>query len=94
MTTTAFSNPPAMGPALYGFNFGAPPSSSSVGVTNVPVSPTPATAPQWSPDNPMFWFAALLVVAAGCILYSGKVKVGFRTDAHAGDVHADVDADS
>jgi hypothetical protein len=34
------------------------------------------TAPLWSPDNPLFWFAVLLVAAGGFFHLSTRVKAG------------------
>lgn len=33
-------------------------------------------APVYSPDNPLFWFGALLLAAAGLIAVSASVKAG------------------
>lgn len=33
-------------------------------------------APLWSPDNPMFWFAALLLVTFGAAAVNANVRIG------------------
>jgi len=33
-------------------------------------------APLWSPDNPLFWFGAILAVVAGAITLSSTVDFG------------------
>lgn len=65
--------------AMTGFG-GVAPDQGSGGVTSsldAAVStrggPTP---PLWSPDNPLFWFAALLLGVGGFIGVSGWVDVG------------------
>lgn len=34
------------------------------------------TAPLWSPDNPLFWFAAIALAAVGAITVSTSVNLG------------------
>lgn len=37
---------------------------------------TSSMAPLWSPDNPLFWAAVVLVIATGGIYLSSHLKVG------------------
>jgi len=42
--------------------------------------------PPWHPDNPLFWFGAVLAVTFGLIAVSTSVKVGpFKAAVSAGD---------
>ncbi len=70
----------SIGPStITGFN-GSGPDSGSGGVRSG-MSGTVTTAggaypPLYSPDNPLFWFAALLLAGAGLLTISMHVKGG------------------
>lgn len=64
------------------FGFPASPTGTGSALENAPTSPRPPlAAPVWSPDNPMFWFGALLAGAAALVLFSGRVHVSARATA-------------
>jgi len=46
------------------------------GVESSVVTRSAGHAPLYSPDNPLFWFAALLLVTVGLVQVSTKVKAG------------------
>lgn len=57
----------------------APPLSSSAGPAQT------ETAPPWHPDNPLFWFAGLLLVTLGLAAGSSSVRLGpLRASVGAG----------
>ena len=78
----------SISPAMFGFNVtGGGSGGLPSGLETSQVSQSaPLAAPAYSPDNPMFWFALLLVGGAALIVYSGRVRLG--VSAHAGAVHA------
>ena len=45
------------------------------GVTSAVVAKQGA-APLYSPDNPLFWFGAILLVAVGAVTFSTSVDIG------------------
>ena len=67
-----------IGPALFGFNSASTGGGSGglpSGLESAAVSPMAGlAAPAYSPDNPLFWFAVLLVGGAALALFSGHVK--------------------
>ena len=40
------------------------------------VNASTGAAPLWSPDNPLFWFGAILLAAVGAITISTSVDLG------------------
>ena len=46
------------------------------GVQSAVVTAAGVNAPRYSPDNPLFWFGALLLAAGGFIFVSTHVKAG------------------
>jgi hypothetical protein len=80
----------SIGPASYGLNpASAGPNSATSTAPSLAQIAGPigtAAAPLWSPDNPLFWFGAILAVAVGLIGVSTHVRVGpFSAGAAAGD---------
>lgn len=61
------------------WRYGATPIEQAGGRASIPhVNGSSAgdTAPPWSPDNPLFWFAALLVLTGtGLFAISGNVRI-------------------
>ncbi len=45
------------------------------GVQNA-VTASQGAAPLWSPDNPLFWFGGILLLAVGAITISSTVDLG------------------
>jgi hypothetical protein len=71
--------------SITGFG-GTQPGGGSGGVTpgviNSVATPESQAPPLWSPDNPLFWFGALLLAAAGFLYVSTEVKAGpFKAEA-------------
>lgn len=65
--------------SVTGFGAGQADSGSggvTSGVEGSVVTRTGAGAPLYSPDNPLFWFGAALLLAAGLIHVSTSVKAG------------------
>ena len=73
--------------AVTGFGAGAADQGSggvTSGMGGAVTTDAGANPPLWSPDNPLFWFGALLLIAAGLITASTSVKAGpFRGSASA-----------
>ena len=73
-----------IGPAMLGFGAQGPGGSSGAGGSgpvgsglSSAVATAGGAAPAWySPDNPLFWFGALLVAATGLITISTSAKAG------------------
>lgn len=75
-----------IGPGLFGFTPRAQAGNGSLPSGLEAASPAQTAglaAPAYSPDNPLFWFAAFLAGAAALILYSGRVKLGASVKADA-----------
>jgi hypothetical protein len=68
-----------IGPAsTTGFSMAADSGSGGVtaGVESAVATRTGNTAPPWSPDNALFWFAVILLASVGAISFSTSVKAG------------------
>jgi hypothetical protein len=66
------------------WRYGTEPIEQAGGRAHIPHVQSSAipSAPPWSPQNPLFWFAALLLATgAGLFGVSGSVKVGKTTAA-------------
>jgi hypothetical protein len=75
MTTWADELSPGM---VTGFGAGQVDRGSGGVASGVQNSVTAAqgAAPLWSPDNPLFWFGGVLLVAVGAITFSTAVDLG------------------
>lgn len=68
------------------FKYGTLPIEQSGGRSHIPhvVNDATDTPPPWSPDNPLFWFGAVLLATGfGLFAISGEVKVA-KTKIAAG----------
>jgi hypothetical protein len=80
VSTVTDDNWLGIGPAaVTGFSDGSADRGSggvTSGVDNTATTAAGPAAPLWSPDNPLFWLAGLLLAAGGLIYVSGHVKAG------------------
>lgn len=64
---------------ITGFGGAAPDNGSggvTTGVTSAAATAASVHAPAYSPDNPLFWVAVLLLAAGGFLVVSTHVHVG------------------
>jgi len=72
---------PGSGPASSVMSYGAGTPALAGSAGSAPTD----QAPPWNPDNPLFWFAGILLVTVGAIAANATVRVGkFKAGVGAG----------
>jgi hypothetical protein len=73
MTTWADQISPGL---VTGFGAGQDDRGSGGVASQMHVTAEQGAPPLWSPDNPLFWFGAILLTAVGAITFSTSVDLG------------------